>query len=62
MVGNKVYVFGGGAFLPQWSQRVLFGDLWVLDLTTWLWTKPKTEGMVPTARAGSWQICAHLLR
>jgi len=52
LIGNKVYVFGGGGFDSNWKEACLFNDLHVLDLKTMEWSAPETFGTPPCPRAG----------
>eukprot|EP01121_Diplochlamys_sp_Union-15-3_P015271 TRINITY_DN5013_c0_g1_i1.p1 TRINITY_DN5013_c0_g1~~TRINITY_DN5013_c0_g1_i1.p1 ORF type:complete len:267 (+),score=42.18 TRINITY_DN5013_c0_g1_i1:417-1217(+) len=51
VVGNKMFLFGGGSFNESWREGTLCNDMYTLDLITWEWTKVVTHGTQPSPRA-----------
>jgi hypothetical protein len=51
VVGQRAFVFGGGA-----ADRSKLGDLWALDLTTLAWTQMDPAGEPPPSRSGGAMI------
>ena len=54
LVGSKLFVFGGEDVM-----RRPLGELLVLDLATWRWSRPETSGASGAAMHLSWVVVLH---
>jgi len=52
LIGNKMWIFGGGRLSPAWTQAYLYNDVHVLDLESKSWSQPNITGEPPCPRAG----------